>query len=257
MKLSRLTRHAVLAVAVTALVGVALNPIGAIATHEPADKMAAAGSDLKQVDDATPILSETMRVSSTSDLILQTTVECSILTRLVTGEGATAQNDSAFAFGSVKLWIEVDGKRVPVGQGDAIAPDADDPGTDENDEGEATFCNRAYDRTVDDSENGDGVDTEDDYIRTRTANAFNWVAFDAGKAYDVGNDNIVTVRLMADFDERPSSCGADGQADGTELSGLAANADCADAFVGSRTLIVEPTHASNHEEALAQGGAGN
>ena len=203
----------------------------ASASHEPANKAGAAGSDIDQVDDAAPILSETMRVSTVEDAIISVTAECSILTAL------TTNNDSsnAFAFGSVRLWVEVDGKRVPVATDDA-AIDGDDEVEDDGDEsdiGEVTFCNRAYERTVTDQEDpADGIDEESDYIRTRTANGFNWLALDLGSFYDdpANGNNIIEVTLWADFD--------------TSTVGEAA----ADAFVGSRTMIVEPTKVSNHEQ---------
>jgi hypothetical protein len=210
------------------------------AGHEPANKGAAAGSDIDEVSDATPILSETLRVSSPEDIIIQVTSECSILTAL------TTNNDSsnAFAFGSVRLWVEIDGTRVPVATDDTAVDDDDeveDDG-DESDIGEVTFCNRAYERTVtDDEDPADGIDEEEDYIRTRTANAFNWLALDTGVAYDdpANGNNIITVTLWADFD--------------TSTVGEAA----AEAFVGSRTMIIEPTKVSIHEQVDAQGGAGN
>ena len=203
----------------------------ASASHEPANKAGASGSDIDLVDDATPILSETMRVSTVEDAIISVTAECSILTAL------TTNNDSsnAFAFGSVRLWVEVDGNRVPVSTDDT-AVDGDDEVEDDGDEsdiGEVTFCNRAYERTVTDQEDPeDGIDEESDYIRTRTANAFNWLALDLGAGYDdpANGNNIIEVTLWADFD--------------TSTVGEAA----ADAFVGSRTMIVEPTKVSNHEQ---------
>ena len=205
----------------------------ASASHEPANKAGASGSDIDEVSDAAPILSETMRVSSPEDAIISATAECSILTELTTNSDSL----NAFAFGSVRLWVTIDGVRVPVSTDDT-AEDGDDEVEDPEDPsdiGEITFCNRAYERTVADDEGDGGVDSQNDYIRTRTANAFNWLAFDIGTAYDqpdyngVTGNNIVVVELWADFD--------------TSTVGEAV----ADAFVGSRTLIVEPTKVSNHE----------
>lgn len=222
--------------AVTLFVAYSIGNI-AQATHQPADKTAATGSDLNQVNDATPVLTETMRVSSPADLILQVSAECSILTELTTGPSDPGGIDSATAIGSVRLWVEIDGKRVPVASDDTAVdgPEEDEPEpgsvADPSDIGEVTFCNRAYQRTVTDTEDDpDGQDTEHDFIRTRTANAFNWFALDAGgDFYDADGDNLLTIRVMADFDE-------------TEVGDAVA-----DAFVGSRTLIVEAVHAANDE----------
>jgi hypothetical protein len=209
----------------------------ATATHQPADKVQATGSDLEHVTDDTVVLSETMRVSSPADLILQVTAECSILTELTTGPsaagtGGTAATDTAFAYGSVRLHVEIDGIHVPVATDETATGDDDDVednDADGNEVGEVTFCNRAYERTVTDGED-DGLDEEHDFIRTRTANAFNWFAIDAGEAYDVDNDNLLTINVIADYD--------------TRISGDAV----ADAFVGSRTLIVEPVHSQNDQQ---------
>jgi hypothetical protein len=214
------------------------------ASHEPANKYAAAGSDIDQVDDSTAVLSETMKVSSPFDLVLSATAECSILTELTTGDGPMGSSDSARAYGSVRLWVEIDGNRVPVASDDT-ATDNDDENSDQGDPsdiGEVTFCNRAYQRTVSDQED-DGQDRESDFIRTRTANGFNWVATNVGFDYDEKlpgqSNNIVKIELWADFDETTMGTAA------------------ADAFVGSRTLIAEPTNLSVHEAVQPQGGAGS
>lgn len=209
------------------------------ASHEPANKAGAAGSDIDEVTDGTVLLSETMRVSSPEDAIISVTAECSILTQVVTNN---EQLDST-AFGSVRLWVEVDGNRVPVAVNDT-AEDGDDEVNDEGDAsdiGEVTFCNRAHEKSVADEEDPlDGVDYERDYLRTRSANAFNWLALDLGTAYDAGNDNIITVQLLADYD-----------------TAISHDTNLAEAFVGSRTMIIEPTKVSNHETVQDLGGAGS
>jgi hypothetical protein len=198
----------------------------ATATHQPADKVQASGSDLEHVEDDTVVLAERMRVSSPSDLIIQVTAECSILTALTTNN----DNPSSTAAGSVRFHVEVDGVPVPVALDEGIGQDdADD---DDNEVGEVTFCNRAYSRTVVDEEDpADGIDEESDYIRTRTANAFNWFAINTGEVYDnpANGNNILDIAVIADYD--------------TSTAGEA----IADAFVGSRTLIIEPVHSQNDQ----------
>lgn len=207
------------------------------AGHEPAQKVAAAGSDVDEVGDSTPVLSETVRVSSTQDLVLQLTAECSILTALTTNN----DTPTSTAFGSVRMRIEIDGTPVAVATDETTASE-DDADDDDDQIGEVTFCNRTYSRTVtDEEEPEDGIDEEDDFIRTRTANAFNWLALDIGFNYDdpANGNNIVEIVVFADYD--------------TDEMGEAV----AEAFVGSRTLIAEPTNASVHETVSPQGGAGN
>ena len=240
-----------LAVIAAAMVAFGLTGPWAVATHEPADKTAGTASSIDQVDDSVVLLEEKMRVSSTSDLILSTTAECSILTSLNTEGGPDVQSEADGAFGQVELWITIDGKRVPVS-------------STENDDGEVVFCNRAYQRTVTDNEenegiggnaNGDGIDSEDDFIRTRTANGFNWMAFNVGKEYDAGADgnNVVTIQLHGRF-TRQSSDGTPECATRPLDNDLTPYGDtCADAYVGSRSLIVEAVHASTHEQTAPAG----
>lgn len=202
----------------------------AVATHQPADKVQASGDDIEHVTDDTVVLSETMKVSSPSDLIIQVTAECSILTALTTNSDTPASTSR----GSVRLRVEVDGREVPVAYNDTPAtPGGDDEEDDDNETGEVTFCNRTYSRTVVDEESPtDGIDEESDFIDTRTANAFNWFAINTGTLYDdpANGNNILQIDVIADYD--------------TATEGTAT----ADAFVGSRTLIVEPVHSQNDQQ---------
>ena len=200
---------------------------GAQATHEPAQKVAATGSDVDTVGEDSIVLSEQVRVSSSQDMVLQLAAECSILTQLTTNN----DTPSSEAFGSVRMRIEIDGVPVAVATDDAIGG-ADDTNDDDNEVGEVTFCDRAYSRSVTDGEDpADGIDEEHDYIRTRTSNSFNWLATDIGFNYDdpANGNNIVDIVVFADYD--------------VSTTGDAV----ADAFLGSRTLIAEPTNASTHE----------
>ena len=223
-----------LAALIVAIVSVVMNPIGVGAQQTAADKASAAASDIDTIGDTEEVvLEQNMSVSSTSDLILQTTAECSILTSLFT-EGSTdpGATETDGAFGQVEMWITLDGERVPVS-------------TDDAGDGEVVFCNRAYQRTVSDEEDPqDGIDSEDDFIRTRNANGFNWMAFDVGKEYDVGNDNDIEIQLHARYTKQPQECATRDLDDALDPYGET----CADAYVGSRTLIAEVVHAINNEQ---------
>ena len=241
-----------LAIIAAAIVTVGLTGTFAVANHEPADKAQAAASSIDQVDDSVAVLQEKMRVDTTADLILQSTAECSILTSLNTSGGPNESTESDGAFGQVEMWITIDGTRVPVS-------------TLENDDGEVVFCNRAYQRTVTDNEQDetgttpttpgglrDGIDSEDDFIRTRNANGFNWMAFDVGATYDkpYNGNNIVDVVLHARYTRESSDGPTDAACAKRPDNDLTPYTDtCADAFVGARSLIVEATHASNHEQS--------
>lgn len=205
------------------------------ADHMPADKVAAAGSTIDRLDDATPILQETMKVSSPSDLILSVTLECAILTALDTeGNPNPGAEDTDSTEGTVEVWVTIDGRTVPVATDDATQ------------DGRVVFCNRAYERTVEDMEDDpDGIDSERDFIRTRAANAFNWLAIDTGSFYDdpANGNNILDIEVWASYTDTTPGLG---RCDQTTAD--PAFATCSEAFVGQRTLIVEPTKLSIHEQ---------
>ncbi|MGH2754694.1 MAG: hypothetical protein ACRDLB_09680 [Actinomycetota bacterium] len=135
----------------------------ATASHEPADKVSAAGSSTEIVPagSQTVILSEEVKTANPTDLILGVTAECSITTD-VTTVGSQTQS----AEGTLRFWVEVDGIPVPVSQEDTDA-------------GRVVFCNRLYERTT-----SLGADDEQDsirtFMRTRNANGFNWMALNVG-----------------------------------------------------------------------------
>lgn len=192
---------AVVAILLTAGLYLGLRP--ATASHSPADKVSAAGSTTEVFDsDDQPVtlLSTEMRTSSPSDLVLQVTAECSIVTDVT-----TTGSDSQHAAGTVAVWAEIDGERVPVAGSDS---------------GEVVFCNRMYQR---DTELFDDEDaTIRTYIETRAANAFNWVWLDTG-------NGVHTVEVLASLEVDSSA----------EAS--------AEAVVGNRTLVIEPTKMKNDE----------
>lgn len=237
-----------LVVAISLVAGsLALFGAGAVAQPgkgggQPANKVVAGGSTLESTganETPIPILSQRMRVSSPADLMLHVTAECSILTGLVTGEEGVS-GDSATSESNVELWIEIDGNKVPV----STAGD-DDPEEPRGDEHKVVFCNREYSRTVTDREEDGAIDEQRDYIRTRSANAFNWFALDTGFDYDSPHNgqNILDVVLWAEFTRDPDTpCAGEEDEDPFPF------VTCAEAFVGNRTLIIEPTHAAVGEQ---------
>ena len=241
-------RSLLLAALIVAVVSVVMNPGWVGAQQQAADKASASASDVDTVGTSQDevVLRQNMKVSSTSDLILQTTSECSILTCVLTAGGPDpGPNDTASsqsgAFGQVEMWITIDDEVVPIADGNA-----------QTDNGEVVFCNRAYARKITDAESPeDGTDTEEDYIRTRQANAFNWMAFDVGSEYDKpgipegDSNNNVELELHARYTRSPDDCPtrpADGATNAFQ------GTSCALAFVGARTLIAEVVHAINNEQ---------
>ena len=110
--------------------------------------------------------------------------------------------------------MEVDGQIVPINSMSS-PPQLTPPGGDDTDK--VTFCNRLHRQTVADEETAlDGVDRMDTYLRTKEASAFNWLRLNLGS----GSHTIEVHGTLT-----------------TNTTGEA----LADALVGNRTLIAEPT----------------
>lgn len=197
-----------------------LVPSGAGATHQPADKVVAAGSKIKSFapGENVELLRATLRTSSPTDLILAVSMECSILTRLVTNNS----NPDASAQGKIRSWVEIDGKIVPVNGFSSPGQVGLTPENTGNDSDKVTFCNRVYQRSVTDQEDPlDGIDETRDYIDTKSANAFNWLRLNLG-------NGVHTIVVKG---ELSASATGDGS--------------LAEAYVGNRSLIVQPAKLAN------------
>lgn len=146
----------------------------AAATHQPADKVAVAGSTLQvsQPGEVVELLRGTIRSSSPTDLVLQLSLECSIVTKV-----ATVGNDESEAFGRVEVWIELDGKPVGVVSGD---------------DGRVVFCDRAHRQTTSLFDDRDA--TIETYLSTRSAHSFNWITLNVGH----GLHTIVAKALLTE-----------------------------------------------------------
>jgi hypothetical protein len=201
-----------------ALVGVILaSSQGVFATHAPADKVVAAGSTLQVMAPGAnvPILSATLRTSKPTDLILNVNMECSIFTRLVTGGGAT---DSAQATGDIRAWVEIDGQTVPINS--MSSPPQNPPAAGNPLVDGVTFCNRTYQRTVQDLEGDGATDLEDDFIDTKNSNSFSWLRLNMGAGI-----HTIVVRATLTTSATPDAT--------------------ARAVIGNRSLIVEPEKLAN------------
>ena len=207
---------------------------------QPANKASASGRKLVVFGpgEGVELLKTTMKTSKTQDLVLQVSLECSILTQLLTNE----QQKSSLSQAKVLVWVEIDGAIVPIedSSGGTVAG---------NDSDKVTFCDRTYQRTVSNSQQPGAtsttttpVDQEADYIRTKSANAFNWLRLNAGS----GTHDIV---VRATLSNTNPSCGyttQTGEPSPTAPMLGTSNASCAQAYVGNRTLIVEPTRTANN-----------
>jgi hypothetical protein len=220
-----------------ALVGAALVGSAALAVPvtfaagsggTPANKAVAAGSRLQVIgaNQTATLLTATFKTSKPEDLLITASLECTILTQLTTNN----DNPTAAARSGVRAWITLDGKVVPIT--DTSAP-PQDPGASGNGDSAVdgvNFCDREYMRTVTDGEDpADGIDQTSDYIKTKSAHAFSWVRLNAGSG-------IHTLALVAQFDDSQTSSGN------------------AEAYVGNRTLVIEPTKLAN-DAVIADNGS--
>ena len=163
-----------------------------------ANKTAAAGSTVEFLSPAVgaTVLATTIKTSSTQDLVFAVTMECALWTTV-----ATVGNDESTARATVTVQVLFDGVPVPVsGAGD---------------EGAVVFCDRTHRQTTMDFDDEDA--RIEQYLATRSANAFNWILPDVGMGTH-------TVQVVAD------------------LTATTTDELFVQAGVGHRTLIVEPTH---------------
>lgn len=198
----------------------------------PANKAVAAGGKTLVMAPAASrqILSATFKTSKPEDLLIGVSLECSILTDVVIQGGPDVSTETATAEGTVKVWVELDGTIVPIQ--DASAPPQDPAdSTAGNDTDKVTFCDRLHSRTVSDKEQDkDGVDGSRDYQRTKSANAFNWVRLNAGS----GMHTLAVKATLTTSADAGSS---------------------AQAVIGNRTLVIEPTKLAN-DAVIADNGTG-
>ena len=179
-------------------------------TNLPADKMTVAASKVDVIGPGADVtlLSAPMRTSNPADLTFSVTLECSILTSVT-----TVGNDTQSAMGDVKVWVEIDGQNV------GVLPAQ--PG--QSDDGKVTFCNRTFTATTSNF-TADPNATIQDYIKTKDANAFNWVAMNVGA-------QIHTISIHATLTQTTTN----------------STKDMAEAVVGNRTVVVNVTQTAQNQ----------
>lgn len=139
------------------------------------------------------LLKTEIKTSSTMDLLFQVSLECALWTGL-----STIGNDLSKAQAQVVVWVEMDGKILATGS-----------------VGEVVFCDRMHQQATSSFDDEDAKIEQ--FLATRTANTFNWVAIDVGSATH-------TVEVKAQLVAESTSNGV------------------AQAGIGQRTLVVEPIH---------------
>lgn len=213
------------------------------ATHQPANKGAANGSKVMTIPAApvvgaktgTELLRTTLKTSAPQDLVFSVTAECSILTQTDHPGGSANAGSTQTAEGKLRIWVTIDGEVVPT-QTFNPATQPNQPSSPGNDTDKVTFCNRFHQQEVADMEDGmDGTDRLRTYIRTKAANAFNWIYLNAGSGV---HEVVVYGDLMTNPAQACATTGDPPQATGT----------CAHGFVGNRTLMVWPERFPNDAE---------
>lgn len=215
-----------LAIAALALFG---SQPGFAQTNEPANKPAVAinrGSFTFLTDSApVRILSEKVKLSKPTDLLLSVTAESSIVTNLVTTGNSTSSAD-----GKIKVYITINGEVVfPAG-----TPPEPEPGhARHGDTDEVVFANQTYSRTT--MYNADDQDHRiETYLRTKHAAGFNWAVLNAGEG-----SQILNIEVWAVYDETETSAPTPGQA-------------MAEGVIGTRSLVVQPVKCQVDETVFDQ-----
>lgn len=177
----------------------------------PANKVTAAGRStiIMAPETGATLLTATMSTSKPTDLILSVTLECSIETTVMNTGTSTAT-----ATGQVRVWVEVDNQIVPVQSISSPPQNTPPAGTDAD---KAVFCERTHTVTIMDTA---GDDTMTQFQATKNADAFNWLRQNVG----AGTHTIVVKADLAS----------------------SATSGTAEAIVGNRTLVVDPTHMANN-----------
>jgi hypothetical protein len=187
----------------------------------PADKPFAAASKTVKFspNNRVELLSATVRNSKPSDLVLQLSMECSIITdNVIAGSTVPGAQQSATTTGTVRAWVEIDGQIVPI-ISSSTPPQDPPPAGNESDK--VTFCSTVFNRTVKDAESPqNGIDQSRDYLETKASNSFNWVRLNMGSG-------IHTIVVYG------------------ELTSASSTGSSASAYVGNRSLIGLPGKFAN------------
>lgn len=199
---------------------------------QPANKIAAAGSSIEHMTaGATPgapssavvtLFDSWIKISDPKDLLIEVNAECALWTTVEviddddtnTPEVDVSKSESE---ARVKVWIEIDGIVVPVDSGDVNEP------------GKVVFCDRVHGMTLTENEGDEDNETISNYLRTRSANSFSWIALNLGNYPGDGLDH--NIKVFAELDAKVN-----------EGEGFA------QAAVGKRTLIAEPVGMANNAQ---------
>src|SRR3954468_10372192 len=100
------TRSRVLAVAViAAALSAGFLAQGTFASGIPANKTAASGSETELIgaNNSAVVLSETVKINNPTDLIIDVSAECALMTQVTNGADGTTSR----AYGQIKMWVTI------------------------------------------------------------------------------------------------------------------------------------------------------
>ena len=215
MSIPSIIRNAV--IAVVAAVALAQTSFA----QEPANKPGVAinrGAPITFVNTSAPVrvLTEVVKTSKPTDLLLSVTAETSIITDVTTTGSQTQSAD-----GKLEFYITLDNDPTPILPSGSPASNQ----TRQGDTGRIVFANQIYRRTTNlgtDDEN----DTIQTYLETKHATGFNWAVLNA-------QAGIHTITVWAEYTENESSTAA-----------------LATGVIGNRSLIVQPIKCQVNESVM-------
>lgn len=159
------------------------------------------------------LLSGDVKLSTPTDLLIYTTAETSLFTKV---KQKGNKDDASRSEAGIYAWIEIDGIPVPV------SSSGWDGDTEVNEDERVVFDRRAYSLEYYDLDDDETM--IESYIRTRSAQGFNWFALDVDSNFP---DDIHTVELKGKVELDVDN---DGEAA---------------ALVGDRTMFVQPVKLPN------------
>ena len=187
---------------------------------EPANKPAVAINRTNPITFLAPgqpvrILTETVKTSKPTDLLLSVTAESSIITDVVTTGSETQSAD-----GRIVVYITMNNDPNPIYP--SGSPGAGHP--TQADTADVVFANQVYSRTTNLGLD-DGNDMIQTYLKTKHASAFNWAVLNA-------QSGVHTIHVWARYEEEETSTAR------------------AQGMVGNRSLIVQPVKCQVNETVV-------
>ena len=203
---------------------------GTNSNAQPANKIAAAASSIEFMTAETlpgapdkktvTLFDSAIKVSGPTDLLIEVNAECALWTTVEViddDDTNTPEVDvsKSEAEARVKVWVTIDDVLVLVDDADTAEP------------GKVVFCDRVHGMTLTENEGDDDNETISNYLRTRSANSFSWIALNLRDYPGDGLNHVV--KVFAELDAHVN-----------EGEGMAK------AAVGKRSLIVEPVMMANN-----------